>query len=485
MQRPREQRRERDPDDRQRRRRRRSGRWRASSGPTLDPGADEQRPRAEPDRRAAASGMRSGNRDLVAVRERVRRRPARPAPTSANAAATTADDDRERAPTPRSCSTIDEKCEHDSGRRDDAQRGEAPRSRREQRDQSERPRRPQQDRGATRAGPSTIRRARRRARPGRTGRSAQVARAHHSETTVRSASSTCNRRPILRIFMPDTVLVARNGHCDRQPSASRRAAPRPRSCCAAFPSCRRAAAPDAHSARGVRRAVGRVRSPASTSHDDGAIELTPRARLRSASCIDTTFDADRARRAARRSSTSRPRSREPPRRVKVQMRRAAHARRRVRRSGHADVDAAFPLGARAARRVGRRARSARRRRGCPNAALVCSASTSPRSCAGATRKARSTASSRPTFCRPRSPRPTCLTAVHVCGRGDLRLALDAGPRLVHFDVGALDLDDAVDALPLPRRRRLGRSWGAIPTRPAGRRARRSRSGRRSSTCGAS
>ena len=63
--------------------------------------------------------------------------------------------------------------------------------------------------------------------------------------------------------------------------------------------------------------------------------------------------------------------------------------------------------------------------------------------------------------------PSCLTAVHVCGPGDLRLALDAGPRLVHFDVGALDLDDAV---------RLSRFlegggwviWGAIPThRPVG------------------
>ncbi len=63
--------------------------------------------------------------------------------------------------------------------------------------------------------------------------------------------------------------------------------------------------------------------------------------------------------------------------------------------------------------------------------------------------------------------PTCLTAVHVCGRGDVRLALDAGPRLVHFDSGALDVDDAVI---LTRFLEGGGwvIWGAIPTdRPVG------------------
>src|SRR4051812_48252754 len=63
--------------------------------------------------------------------------------------------------------------------------------------------------------------------------------------------------------------------------------------------------------------------------------------------------------------------------------------------------------------------------------------------------------------------PSCLTAVHVCGRGDLRLALDAGPRLVHFDINTLDLDDAVT---LSRFLDGGGwvIWGAIPTdRPVG------------------
>ena len=66
--------------------------------------------------------------------------------------------------------------------------------------------------------------------------------------------------------------------------------------------------------------------------------------------------------------------------------------------------------------------------------------------------------------------PSCLTAVHVCGRGDLRLALDAGPRLVHFDIGMLDLDDAVS---LSRFLDGGGwvVWGAIPTdRPVGEQA---------------
>jgi hypothetical protein len=60
-----------------------------------------------------------------------------------------------------------------------------------------------------------------------------------------------------------------------------------------------------------------------------------------------------------------------------------------------------------------------------------------------------------------------ITGVHVCGRGDVRLALDAGPHVVHFDVGAIDLDDAVA---ISRFLDGGGwfAWGAIPThRPVG------------------
>ena len=60
-----------------------------------------------------------------------------------------------------------------------------------------------------------------------------------------------------------------------------------------------------------------------------------------------------------------------------------------------------------------------------------------------------------------------VSGVHVCGRGDLRIALDAGPDIVHFDVGAFTFDNAV---PLARFLDGGGwvAWGAIPThRPFG------------------
>jgi hypothetical protein len=60
-----------------------------------------------------------------------------------------------------------------------------------------------------------------------------------------------------------------------------------------------------------------------------------------------------------------------------------------------------------------------------------------------------------------------VTGVHVCGHGDLRLALDAGPQILHFDVATLDLGDAVS---LARFLDGGGwiAWGAIPThKPVG------------------
>ena len=55
-----------------------------------------------------------------------------------------------------------------------------------------------------------------------------------------------------------------------------------------------------------------------------------------------------------------------------------------------------------------------------------------------------------------------ITGVHVCGSGDVRLALDAGPHVVHCDVAAVDLDDAVA---ISRFLDGGGwfAWGAIPT----------------------
>jgi hypothetical protein len=63
-----------------------------------------------------------------------------------------------------------------------------------------------------------------------------------------------------------------------------------------------------------------------------------------------------------------------------------------------------------------------------------------------------------------------VSGVHVCGEGDLRLALDAGPQVVHFDVSALRLEDATA---LARFLDGGGwiAWGAIPThRPVGEQA---------------
>jgi methionine synthase II (cobalamin-independent) len=60
-----------------------------------------------------------------------------------------------------------------------------------------------------------------------------------------------------------------------------------------------------------------------------------------------------------------------------------------------------------------------------------------------------------------------ISGVHVCGHGDVRLALDAGPHIVQFDVSALDLNDAV-ALSRYLDGSGWIAWGAIPThRPVG------------------
>jgi hypothetical protein len=65
---------------------------------------------------------------------------------------------------------------------------------------------------------------------------------------------------------------------------------------------------------------------------------------------------------------------------------------------------------------------------------------------------------------------TAVTGVHVCGAGDLRLALAAGPQIAHFDVGEHRFDDAVA---LSRFLEGGGwvAWGAVPThRPIGEQA---------------
>ncbi len=58
--------------------------------------------------------------------------------------------------------------------------------------------------------------------------------------------------------------------------------------------------------------------------------------------------------------------------------------------------------------------------------------------------------------------PSCLTGVHVCGAGELAIALAAGPNVVHVDVENVDFDDAIA---LSRFLDGGGwvVWGAVPT----------------------
>jgi hypothetical protein len=63
--------------------------------------------------------------------------------------------------------------------------------------------------------------------------------------------------------------------------------------------------------------------------------------------------------------------------------------------------------------------------------------------------------------------PRGATGVHVCGDGDVRLALDAGPDVIAIDVGALQLDDAF-ALSRFLEADGWVAWGTVPTdRPVG------------------
>jgi len=63
--------------------------------------------------------------------------------------------------------------------------------------------------------------------------------------------------------------------------------------------------------------------------------------------------------------------------------------------------------------------------------------------------------------------PACPTGVHVCGAGDPRLALEAGPEVLGVEVGA-DLVDDADVLARHLDADGWIAWGAVPTdRPVG------------------
>ena len=259
---------------------------------------------------------------------------------------------------------------------------------------------------------------------------------------------------------------ARNGNGNRQPAAP--GCRRGRGARAALHSraSRRAAASESLAPRRDDRRNGRVRSTASTSRPTDRSLCAPI----STSVPISTRPSTRSRTAdCSRSSTSANAQPVPPKRVKVQCAGPLTLGGRAVDAG-ADSDTAFALGARAARLWAARSRSSSRAafpaRQCSvvfdEPALVKWAPLASSTPIRRPRDRYRSAVERARRAAPASP------AVHVCGRGDLRLALDAGPRLVHFDVAALDLDDAVAAVALPRGRRLGRSGArSRPHRPVG------------------
>ncbi|MGH9015623.1 MAG: hypothetical protein ACRDZ1_17035 [Acidimicrobiia bacterium] len=63
--------------------------------------------------------------------------------------------------------------------------------------------------------------------------------------------------------------------------------------------------------------------------------------------------------------------------------------------------------------------------------------------------------------------PGCMTGVHVCGEGDRRLALEAGPQVLGVEVGT-DLVDDADVIARHLDADGWLAWGAVPTdRPVG------------------
>jgi hypothetical protein len=201
---------------------------------------------------------------------------------------------------------------------------------------------------------------------------------------------------------------------------------------------------------------------------DGSLSI--RMRLDARACIDPTFHpiAHGGLLAFLDAAAARPLV---PRHVKVQCAGPLTISVALVDAG-VDTDTAFALGARAARLWSRALQQLVASR-LPHAALLCCFD-EPALVRWATDAAadgdlvdRETATD---LLSSALAAPTCLTAVHVCGRGNLRLALDAGPRVVHFDIAALDLDDAA---PLARYLEGGGwvIWGAVPSdRPVGEQA---------------
>ena len=294
-----------------------------------------------------------------------------------------------------------------------------------------------------------------------------MTRVHHSQINVHSASSS-----VPRSTYPTNLHGRcgarrgdrrRNGDCDRQSSAPRRA--RRGRAHAALPARTSRRAPASAGARPAKASSpsGRARCPVSSCTTTATIELT--AAIDPLGPLHPQFDAATHAGLLTFLDVA---ARQPriPKRVKVQIAGPLTLGVAYVDAGHGRVDR-VPARARASRAPGpERWRSSSSAKLPGGGARVLPRRARARVLAR-TRKARSSG----------RPRPTCLSTalaacggmsgVHVCGQGDLRLALDAGPQVVHFDVGALDLDDA-SALSRFLDGGGWIAWGAIPThRPVG------------------
>ena len=469
-----------EPDDESRSRRATTLAVGEQQRPGRDARGDERAPRAEPVRAAAAAGMRSGKPRLVAVRERVPAACATGA-DSANAAATIVDATASVALECRCRRDRDDR-HHDGARRDDAQQRESPRSRREQGDQTRGPRGPQQHGRDDAPARATSPRARPRARrPLPPASSAQLS----TRAPQRRSSALrfpARRRAASVSYESSCPTPARSAEWRPRSAASRIAMPTrpPRSCCGAFPSCR-----PRRSSRCARRAKGFVAQWAGVVGvdvaDDGAIrisgDLDPRA------SVEVELRRRRARRRLLTFLDASTRCLEPPKHVKVQVTGPLTL-------GVALVDAGVApsraLRARRARgsRVGRRRSSDTVADAPARAARSCCSSTSPRWCSGAARHLRSIREFATDLLSTALAAPSCLTGVHVCGRGDLATRARRRP-----ERRALRRRSA-----RPRRRHralvasstAAAGWSGVRSRRTVRSAStRSRCGRRCSTCGAS
>ena len=196
---------------------------------------------------------------------------------------------------------------------------------------------------------------------------------------------------------------------------------------------------------------------------------------------DCDFDDGGARRAPRLPRRRRGRASKRPVRVKVQV------------TGPLTLGVALHAAGMPAPRAFRRAAEVTRAwsvaveelvaRACPTPGSCCS-STSPRSCRGSRGDAPLDRESAIDVLSGALAAVDCVTGVHVCGDGDLGLALEAGPEVLGVEVS----DDLVQrhglARALPRRRRLDRV-GRGADRPTGRRIGRPALAHARARCGAS